>query len=129
MLQSFSETLPAALVFPAGQIVQITEPAEAASLPASHLSHEAAPNAGATDPGAHLLQPENPADEKVPAKQSEHAAADDETSVEAYVPPAHGDLSFGPPVHQNPTGHTAPLADTDPTGQYLPASTVHSCLS
>ena len=40
MLQSFSETLPATLVFPAGQIVQITEPAEDACLPASHLSHE-----------------------------------------------------------------------------------------
>jgi hypothetical protein len=109
--------------------VQITEPAEDACLPASHLSHAAAPTAGATDPGAHLLQPENPADEKVPAKQSEHAAADDEPSVAAYVPPAQGDLSVRPPAHQNPTGHTAPLADTDPTGQYLPASTVHSCLS
>jgi hypothetical protein len=104
MLQSFSETLPAALVFPVGQIVQITEPAEdaylpatqsvqteapaaeyvpasqseqvstavapstAENLPASHLSHEAAPTADANDPGAHLLQPENPADEKVPAE-------------------------------------------------------------
>jgi len=63
MLQSFSETLPAALVFPVGQIVQITEPAEAACLPASHLLHETAPNAGATDPVPHLVQPEDPADE------------------------------------------------------------------
>jgi hypothetical protein len=95
----------------------------------SHLSHEAALNADATYPGSHLVQPEAPADEKVPGVQSEHADTDVEPSVAAYVPPAQAVLSFGPPAHQNPTGHTAPLADTDPGGQYLPASTSHSCLS
>ena len=129
MLQSFSETLPAALVFPVGQLVQKAEPADTAYLPASHLSHAAAPNAEATVPGAHLVQSEDPADEKVPIVQSEHAATDAEPSEAAYLPPAQAVLSFGPPAHQNPAGHTAPLADTDPGGQYLPASTLQSCLS
>ena len=128
-LQSLSETLPGRLVFPRGQLLQETEPADAAYLPGSHLSQEAAPNADATYPGSHLVQPEAPADEKVPGVQSEHAATDSEPSVAAYVPPAQAISYFGPPAHQNPAGHTAPLADTDPGGQYLPASTLHSCLS
>ena len=117
------------LAFPVGQLVQKTEPVDTAYLPGSHLSQEAAPNAGANVPGAHLVHLEAPADEKVPGVQSEHAALDVEPSVAAYVPPAQAVLSFGPPAHQNPTGHTAPLADTNPGGQYLPASTLHSCLS
>ena len=127
--QSICETLPGTLVFPVRQLVQETEPIFSAYLPASHLSHEAALNADATYPGSHLVQPEAPADEKVPGVQSEHADTDVEPSVAAYVPPAQAVLSFGPPAHQNPTGHTAPLAETDPGGQYLPASTLHSCLS
>ena len=87
------------------------------------------PNAGATVPGSHLVQPEDPADENVPPVQSEHAETDVEPSVAEYVPRTQAVLSFGPPVHQNPTGHTAPSAVTDTGGQYLPAVTVQICLS
>ena len=73
-LQSVSETLPATLVLPVGQLVQKAEPADMAYLPASHWSQVVAPNAGATVPGAHLVQPDDPADENVPTVQSEHAS-------------------------------------------------------
>ena len=76
-----------------------------------------------------LVQPEDPADENVPTVQSEHAATDVDPSVATYVPPAQAVLSFGPPAHQNPAGHTAPSADKVAVGQYLPAATAHSCLS
>ena len=128
-MQPSTETLPDTLVLPAGQLVQYAEPVDTANLPGSHLSQEAAPNAGATVPGAHLVQTEDAADENVPTVQSEHAATDVEPSVAAYVPPAQAVLSFGPPAHQNPAGHTAPSADKVAGGQYLPAATAHSCLS
>jgi hypothetical protein len=128
-LQPSAESLPATLVLPVGQLVQYAEPTDTANLPASHLSQEDAPNAGATVPGAHLVQPDDPVDENVPTVQSEHAATDVEPSVAAYVPPAQGVLSFGPPAHQNPAGHTAPSADKVAGGQKLPAATVQRCLS
>ena len=128
-LQSVSDSLPATLVFPVGQLVQKTEPVNTAYLPGSQLSQVAAPNAGERVPGAHLVQLEAPWDEKVPGVQSEHAATDAEPSVAAYVPPAQAVLSFAPPTHQKPVGHTAPSADKEAGGQYLPAVTVQSCLS
>ena len=73
-LQLSTETLPATLVLPVGQLVQYAEPVDTANLPGSHLPQEAAPNAGATVPGAHLVQPDDPADENVPTVQSEHAS-------------------------------------------------------
>ena len=128
-LQSVSDSLPATLVFPVGQLLQKAEPVDTANLPGSHLSQVVAPNAGATVPGSHLVHPEDPADENVPTVQSEHAATDVEPSVARYVPPAQAVLSFAPPAHQKPAGHTAPSADTVAGGQYLPAATVQICLS
>ena len=116
-LQSVSEALPGTLVLPVGQLVQKAEPADMAYLPASHWSQVVAPNAGATVPGAHLVQPEDPADAKVPTVQSKHAATDVDPSVAEYVPPAQAVLSFGPPAHQKPAGHTVPSADTETGGQ------------
>jgi hypothetical protein len=79
--------------------------------------------------GSHLVQPEEPWVENVPAMQSEHAFTDADPSVGTYVPPAQAVLSLEPPAHQNPAGHSAPSADKVAGGQYLPAATVQSCLS
>ena len=106
-----------------------TAPADTANLTGSQLSQVAAPNAGATVPASHLVQPEAPSDEIVPTPQSEHAATDVDPSVATYVPPAQAVLSFAPPAHQKPAGDTAPSADTVAGGQYLPAATVQIFLS
>jgi len=116
-LQSVSETLPATLVLPVGQFVHETEPADTANLPGSQLSQEAVLTADENFPGSHFVQPEEPSGENLPAIQSEHTASDSEPSVAAYVPPAQAVLSFDPPAHQNPAGHSVPSADTDTGGQ------------
>ena len=116
-LQSVSDTPPATLVFPVGQLVHETEPADTANLPGSQLSQVDAPSAEESFPGSHLVQPEEPWVENVPAMQSEHAFTDADPSVAAYVPPAQAVLSFDPPAHQNPAVHSVPSADTDTGGQ------------
>ena len=66
-----------------------------------------------------MVQPDDPADENVPTVQSEHAATDVDPSVATYVPPAQSVLSFAPPAHQKPAGHTAPSSDKVAGGQYF----------
>lgn len=86
-LHSFIATLPGTLVFPVGQLAHETDPVDTANLPCWHWSQVGAPNAGATFPGAHLEQPDEPAEEKEPGAQSKHA----DTAVEAL-----GDVEYFP---------------------------------
>ena len=88
--------------------------------PGSHFWQVAEPNAEDTVPGSHLVHPEAPADEKVPAKQSEHVATEVAPSTAEDVPPAQAVLSFAPPVQKYPLGHLVPSADFVPEGNTIP---------
>jgi len=123
------DTLPAALVFPVGQDVHATVPGLSEKEPGSHFWQVAEPNAEDTVPGSHLVHPEAPADEKVPAKQSEHVATEVAPSTAEDVPPAQTVLSFahlGRSIHRGIWCRRLTLFQE---GQYHPALTAHTCLS
>ena len=97
ILQSVSETLPDTLVFPAGQLVHETEPADTENLPGSHWTQVLAPRAEEMVPGPHLVHSADPSDANLPAMHSEHVEFEVAPSSAEYVPPGQASRSDDPP--------------------------------
>ena len=89
--------LPDALVFPVGQFVHDTEPAEEENVPGWQVPQAEAATAEENDPAAHLAQLADPSGANLPRVQSMHVETDTAPSSAEYVPATQAILSKTPP--------------------------------